>query len=120
MRSGSLPAICRHSSATTQVAVAAAMVAAEGTAAAAGGSGAGLRAPTSRSWQEAAVAVPPGSYLAFYTQGLLERGKGDLRRIFGRAPDEEPPRPGAGPVDLVRDHILASIDPLSVSSGNLD
>jgi serine phosphatase RsbU (regulator of sigma subunit)/anti-sigma regulatory factor (Ser/Thr protein kinase) len=71
-------------------------------------------------WQEAAVAVPPGSYLAFYTQGLLERGKGDLRRIFGRAPDEEPPRRGAGPVDLVRDHILASIDPLSVSSGNLD
>ena len=71
-------------------------------------------------WQEAAVAVPPGSYLAFYTQGLLERGTGDLRRIFGRAPDEEPPRPGAGPVDLVRDHILGSIDPLSVSSGNND
>ena len=71
-------------------------------------------------WQEAAVAVPPGSYLAFYTQGLLERGTGDLRRVFARAPEEEPPRPGAGPVDLVRDHILASIDPLSVSSGGLD
>jgi hypothetical protein len=71
-------------------------------------------------WQEAAVAVPPGSYLAFYTQGLLERGTGDLRRVFARAPQEEPPRPGAGPVDLVRDHILASIDPLSVSSGGLD
>jgi anti-sigma regulatory factor (Ser/Thr protein kinase) len=71
-------------------------------------------------WQEAAVAVPPDSYLAFYTQGLLERGTGDLRRIFGRAPEEALNRPGAGPVDLVRDHILASIDPLSVSSGNLD
>jgi hypothetical protein len=71
-------------------------------------------------WQEAAIAVPPGSYLAFYTQGLLERGTGDLRRVFARAPEDEPLRPGAGPVDLVRDHILASIDPLSVSSGNLD
>jgi hypothetical protein len=69
-------------------------------------------------WQEAAVAVPPGSYLTFYTQGLLERGTGDLRWLLARAPDEEPPRPGAGPVDLVRDHILASIDPASVSSGS--
>jgi serine phosphatase RsbU (regulator of sigma subunit)/anti-sigma regulatory factor (Ser/Thr protein kinase) len=71
-------------------------------------------------WQEAAVAVPPGSYLAFYTQGLVERSTGDIRRIFGRAPDEEPRRPGAGPVDLVRDHILGSIDPASVSSGQHD
>lgn len=71
-------------------------------------------------WQEAAVAVPPGSYLAFHTQGLLERGTGDLRRTFARAPEDEPPRKGAGPVDLVRDHILGSIDPSSVSSRNLD
>jgi len=44
-------------------------------------------------WQEASVSVPPDSYLAFYTDGLVERRGADLdeqfarlRAVFGHAP----------------------------------
>jgi len=75
-------------------------------------------------WQEACIAVPPGSYLALFTDGLIERRGTDLdtqldrlRRIFAGAPQLPAPRSGArhgarraGPVDLVRDELLAGMD----------
>ncbi|MBR7837649.1 SpoIIE family protein phosphatase [Actinospica durhamensis] len=52
-------------------------------------------------WQEARVAVPADSYLAFYTDGLVERRAVDLdeqfarlREVFGYAPLVEPDEPG--------------------------
>ena len=58
-------------------------------------------------WQEASVAVPPDSYLAFYTDGLVERRGLDideqfahLREVFGYAPLVDPDEPGAGTGDL--------------------
>jgi hypothetical protein len=78
-------------------------------------------------WQEACIAVPPGSYLALFTDGLVERRGTDidvqldrLREVFAQAP-QAPQAPTAlsagrhgvgraGPVDLVRDELLAGID----------
>lgn len=75
-------------------------------------------------WQEACVAVPPGSYLALFTDGLVERRGTDLdeqvgrlREVFATAPlVPAPPTVGrhgarrAGPVDLVRDQLLGGMD----------
>ncbi len=77
-------------------------------------------------WQEACIAMPPGSYLALFTDGLVERRGMDLdtqlarlRRVFAGAPQLPAQRsagPGrhgvrrAGPVDLVRDELLAGMD----------
>lgn len=75
-------------------------------------------------WQEACIAVPAGSYLALFTDGLIERRGTDideqinrLRDVFARAPEAPAPpvsagRHGAGPgpVDFVRDEMLAGID----------
>jgi len=89
-------------------------------------------------WQESTAAVPADSYLAFYTDGLVERRGADLdeqfavlREVFGRAPLARPgaPEPAAalehsstgnsvtlgvagrrgGPVDQVRDELLAGM-----------
>jgi len=62
-------------------------------------------------WSEASIAVPAGSFLTFYTQGLVQRGISNLPTLLAQGPDKEPPRPDAGPVDLVRDHILAAVGP---------
>jgi anti-sigma regulatory factor (Ser/Thr protein kinase) len=75
-------------------------------------------------WQEACIAAPPGSYLALYTDGLVERRGTDLdaqigrlREVFAGAPQLPAPRSAgrhgvrrAGPVDLVRDRLLAGMD----------
>ena len=75
-------------------------------------------------WQEASVAVPPGSYLALYTDGLVERRGADLdtqiarlREVFATAPQIPPQRDGgrpgsrrSGPGDLVRDQLLGGMD----------
>lgn len=75
-------------------------------------------------WQEACIAVPPGSYLALFTDGLVERRGMDLDAQFARLRDilAEAPRLPAprsaqraaplriGPVDLVRDELLAGMD----------
>jgi anti-sigma regulatory factor (Ser/Thr protein kinase)/PAS domain-containing protein len=75
-------------------------------------------------WQEACIAVPPGSYLALFTDGLIERRGTDLdtqldrlRHIFAGAPQLPAPRAAgrhgvrrAGPVDLVRDELLGGMD----------
>jgi anti-sigma regulatory factor (Ser/Thr protein kinase)/PAS domain-containing protein len=78
-------------------------------------------------WQEACIAVPPGSYLAMFTDGLVERRGMDLdarlrrlREVFAgaprlpapRLPDPREPRGTwrAGPVDMVRDHLLGGMD----------
>jgi anti-sigma regulatory factor (Ser/Thr protein kinase) len=52
-------------------------------------------------WQEASVSVPADSYLAFYTDGLVERRGVDideqlarLREVFGYAPLVDPDEPG--------------------------
>ena len=49
-------------------------------------------------WQEASVSVPADAYLAFYTDGLIERRGADLdlqlarlREVFSRAPQVEQP-----------------------------
>ncbi|WP_194921610.1 PP2C family protein-serine/threonine phosphatase [Catenulispora rubra] len=63
------------------------------------------------SWSEASVAVPVGSFLAFYTQGLVQRSISNLPTLLAQGPDQNPSLPGAGPVDLVRDHILAAVSP---------
>ena len=90
-------------------------------------------------WQEVTVSVPADAYLAFYTDGLIERRGLDLdeqfarlRAVFGRAPLAEEPAqdPAAalersstangvtvggvsgrrgGPVDQVRDELLAGM-----------
>ncbi|HEU5354272.1 MAG TPA: SpoIIE family protein phosphatase [Actinocrinis sp.] len=75
-------------------------------------------------WQEACIAVPPGSYLALFTDGLIERRGTDLdgqlarlRTILAGAPqlpsarsvEQHAPR-RIGPVDLVRDELLAGMD----------
>ena len=76
-------------------------------------------------WQEACVSVPPGSYLALYTDGLVERRGVDLdtriarlREVFAGAPQipaqRDGGRPGtrrSGPVDLVRDQLLGGMEP---------
>jgi serine phosphatase RsbU (regulator of sigma subunit) len=77
-------------------------------------------------WQEACIAVPAGSYLALFTDGLVERRGTDideqlgrLREVFARAPEAPAPAAplpaarhgaGPGPVDFVRDGLLAGID----------
>src|SRR6185437_2868175 len=75
-------------------------------------------------WQEACIAVPPGSYLALFTDGLIERRGIDLdgqlsrlRKILAGAPQLAAPRSAEqhaprriGPVDLVRDELLAGMD----------
>ena len=83
-------------------------------------------------WQEACIAVPPGSYLALYTDGLVERRGADLdtqiarlRDVFASAPQIPAQRDGSrdgsrdggrhgarrsGPVDLVRDRLLGGMD----------
>ncbi len=75
-------------------------------------------------WQEACIAMPPGSYLSLFTDGLVERRGVDLdeqlfrlRKIFAGAPQLPAPRTAgrhgvrrAGPVDLVRDELLAGMD----------
>ncbi|HEU5426290.1 MAG TPA: SpoIIE family protein phosphatase [Actinocrinis sp.] len=75
-------------------------------------------------WQEACIAVPPGSYLALFTDGLIERRGIDLdgqlsrlRKILAGAPQLPAPRSAEqhaprriGPVDLVRDELLAGMD----------
>ena len=78
-------------------------------------------------WQEACIAVPAGSYLAMFTDGLVERRGTDLdvrlhrlREVFAGAPQLPAPRlpdPGgrhavrrAGPVDFVRDQLLGGMD----------
>jgi PAS domain-containing protein len=75
-------------------------------------------------WQEACIAVPPGSYLALYTDGLVERRGTDLdtqigrlREVFAGAPQLPAPRSNgrhgarrAGPVDMVRDELLSGMD----------
>jgi PAS domain-containing protein len=75
-------------------------------------------------WQEACIAVPPGSYLALFTDGLVERRGTDLdvqigrlREVFAGAPQLPAPRSAgrrgvrrSGPVDLVRDELLAGMD----------
>lgn len=89
-------------------------------------------------WQESTASVPPDAYLAFYTDGLIERRGADLdeqfarlRAVFGRAPlaqdTEEQTAPlersstangitiggvsgrRGGPVDQVRDELLAGM-----------
>ncbi|MBS2962277.1 SpoIIE family protein phosphatase [Actinocrinis puniceicyclus] len=75
-------------------------------------------------WQEACVTVPPGSYLTLFTDGLVERRGVDLddqltrlRKILAGAPQLPAPRSAErhaprriGPVDLVRDELLAGMD----------
>jgi anti-sigma regulatory factor (Ser/Thr protein kinase) len=78
-------------------------------------------------WQEACIAIPAGSYLAMFTDGLVERRGTDLdvrlhklREVFATAPQAPVPRLpdphsrlGArrpGPVDLVRDQLLDGMD----------
>ncbi|HLK43043.1 MAG TPA: SpoIIE family protein phosphatase, partial [Thermoleophilia bacterium] len=87
-------------------------------------------------WQEACIAIPPGSYLAMFTDGLVERRGTDLdvrlrrlREVFAQAPQTPVRLPdphsglgqsGAGhsglgvrrpgPVDLVRDQLLDGMD----------
>jgi PAS domain-containing protein len=75
-------------------------------------------------WQEACIAMPPGSYLALFTDGLVERRGTDLddqlarlRTILAGAPqlsaarsvERHAPR-RIGPVDLVRDELLGGMD----------
>jgi anti-sigma regulatory factor (Ser/Thr protein kinase) len=89
-------------------------------------------------WQEAVVPVPAAAYLAFYTDGLIERRGFDLdsqlarlREVFSRAPLLDPADEAAlemssngitlgatiggvsgrrgGPVDQVRDELLAGM-----------
>jgi anti-sigma regulatory factor (Ser/Thr protein kinase) len=75
-------------------------------------------------WQEARISVPPGSYLALYTDGLVERRGADLdtqiaklREVFAAAPQIPSQRDGgrhgvrrSGPVDLVRDQLLGGME----------
>lgn len=75
-------------------------------------------------WQEACIAMPPGSYLSLFTDGLIERRGTDLdgqlarlRTILAGAPQLPAPRSAErqaprriGPVDLVRDELLAGMD----------
>jgi serine phosphatase RsbU (regulator of sigma subunit)/anti-sigma regulatory factor (Ser/Thr protein kinase) len=75
-------------------------------------------------WQEACVSMPPGSYLALYTDGLVERRGTDLdtriarlREVFASAPQIPVQRDGgrhgsrrSGPVDLVRDQLLGGME----------
>ncbi|MEZ0110097.1 hypothetical protein ABH920_004111 [Catenulispora sp. EB89] len=63
------------------------------------------------SWLETSVAAPAGSFVAFYTKGLLQRGVNDLPALLAQDPDQGPATTGAGPVDLVRDLILAAARP---------
>jgi len=67
----------------------------------------------------ASVDVPPGSFMAFYTQGLLDRGVGDPGGLLGRAAEGWQLTPGAGGlVDIVRDRFLDGLDPGSDRSAN--
>ena len=87
-------------------------------------------------WQEATIPIPADAYLAFYTDGLVERRGFDLdsqlgllREVFSRAPLAEPASDDlsaldlspngitlggvsgrrGGPVDQVRDELLAGM-----------
>ncbi|HEY3873093.1 MAG TPA: ATP-binding SpoIIE family protein phosphatase [Actinocrinis sp.] len=82
-------------------------------------------------WQEACIAIPPGSYLALFTDGLIERRTADLdeqlQRLRGllsaaalaplsgtSAQALQAVAPGrpmpVGPVDLVHAELLAGMD----------
>jgi PAS domain-containing protein len=89
-------------------------------------------------WQEATVAMPDDSYLVMFTDGLIERRDADIDVSVGGLCDllRTAPVPGtrrtgaafgapvsplagrhAGPVDVVRDHLLGGV---SLPAGHVD